>query len=54
MVEDWEKQVQLLIYSLIVASYKYIKKDKIQEDEIFEIAINAGAKDCINMENFLR
>jgi YebC/PmpR family DNA-binding regulatory protein len=30
----------------------HIKKDKIKEEEIFEIAINAGAKDCINIENF--
>ena len=29
----------------------HIKKDKIQEEEIFEIAINAGAKDCTNLEN---
>ena len=28
-----------------------VKKDKIKEDEIFEIAINAGAKDCINLDN---
>ena len=26
-------------------------KDKIKEEEIFEIAINAGAKDCINLDN---
>ena len=29
----------------------HIEKDKIKEDEIFEITINAGAKDCINLEN---
>ena len=29
----------------------HIEKDKIKEEEIFEIAINAGAKDCINLEN---
>ena len=29
----------------------HVEKDKIKEDEIFEIAINAGAKDCINLEN---
>jgi len=29
----------------------HIEKNKIEEDEIFEIAINAGAKDCINLEN---
>ena len=30
----------------------HIEKDKIKEEEIFEIAINAGAKDCNNIENF--
>jgi YebC/PmpR family DNA-binding regulatory protein len=30
----------------------HIKKDKIKEEEIFEVAINAGAKDCVNQENF--
>ena len=29
----------------------HIAKDKIKEEEIFEIAINAGAKDCINLKN---
>ena len=29
----------------------HIKKENIQEEEIFEMAINAGAKDCINLEN---
>ena len=29
----------------------HVEKDKIKEDEIFEIAINAGAKDCISSEN---
>ena len=29
----------------------HINKDKIKEEEIFEIAINAGAKDCINLNN---
>ena len=29
----------------------HIERDLIKEEEIFEIAINAGAKDCINMEN---
>ncbi len=29
----------------------HVSKDKIKEDEIFEIAINAGAKDCINLKN---
>ena len=28
-----------------------VEKDKIKEEEIFDIAINAGAKDCINLEN---
>ena len=28
-----------------------IEKNKIKEEEIFEIAINSGAKDCINLEN---
>ena len=27
------------------------EKDKISEEEVFEIAINAGAKDCINQKN---
>ena len=27
-----------------------VEKDKIKEEEIFEIAINAGAKDCINLD----
>ena len=29
----------------------HIDKDKTKEEEIFEIAINAGALDCINLEN---
>ena len=29
----------------------HVEKNKIKEDEIFEIAINAGAKDCINLMN---
>ena len=29
----------------------HVERDKIKEEEIFEIAINAGAKDCINLEN---
>ena len=29
----------------------HVEKDKIKEEEVFEIAINAGAKDCINLEN---
>ena len=29
----------------------HIEKDKIEEEAIFEIAINAGAKDCINIES---
>ena len=29
----------------------HVGKDKIKEEEIFEIAINAGAKDCINLKN---
>ena len=29
----------------------HIEKNKIREEEIFEIAINAGAKDCINLKN---
>ncbi len=28
-----------------------IDKNKINEEEIFEIAINAGAKDCLNLDN---
>tara|TARA_B100000963_G_scaffold171774_1_gene149363 strand:+ start:360 stop:1088 length:729 start_codon:yes stop_codon:yes gene_type:complete len=28
-----------------------IHKDKIKEEEIFEIAINAGAKDCVSLDN---
>ena len=28
-----------------------IEKNRIKEEEIFEIAINAGAKDCISLEN---
>ena len=28
----------------------HIEKDKIKEEELFEIAINAGAKDCISLE----
>ena len=30
----------------------HVEKDKINEEEIFELAINAGAKDCIIFENF--
>jgi len=29
----------------------HVEKNKIKEEELFEIAINAGAKDCINLEN---
>ena len=29
----------------------HINKNEIKEEEIFEIAINNGAKDCINLEN---
>ena len=29
----------------------HVAKDKIKEEEIFEIAINSGAKDCINLNN---
>ena len=29
----------------------HIDKKKIKEEEIFEIAINAGAKDCVSLEN---
>ena len=29
----------------------HIEKDKIKEEEIFEIAINNGARDCINLES---
>ena len=29
----------------------HVEKDKIKEEEIFEIAINAGAKDCVSLEN---
>ena len=29
----------------------HIEKNKINEEEIFEIAINSGAKDCVNLEN---
>ena len=30
----------------------HVDKDKINEEEIFEIAINAGAKDCFNFDEF--
>ena len=29
----------------------HVNKDKIKEEEIFEIAINAGAKDCFSLKN---
>ena len=29
----------------------HIDKEKIKEDELFEIAINAGAKDCLTLDN---
>ena len=29
----------------------HVDKNKIKEEEIFEIAINAGAKDCLNIDN---
>ena len=29
----------------------HVEKNKIDEDEVFEIATNAGAKDCINLES---
>ena len=35
---------------LIIAEFIHVDKKKIKEDDIFEIAINAGAKDCINFE----
>ena len=28
----------------------HVEKNKIKEDEIFEIAINSGAKDCLNLD----
>ena len=31
----------------------HINTDKIKEDELFEIAINAGAKDCLTLDNIL-
>ena len=30
----------------------HISKDKISEDKIFELAINAGAKDCLTLNDF--
>jgi YebC/PmpR family DNA-binding regulatory protein len=30
----------------------HIDKKKIKEEEIFEIAINSGAKDCVSLDNF--
>ena len=30
----------------------HVDKKKIKEEELFEVAINAGAKDCISLENF--
>ena len=30
----------------------HISKDEIKEEEIFELAINAGAKDCINLKDY--
>ena len=30
----------------------HIEKNKISEEEAFEIAINSGAKDCIQIKNF--
>ena len=29
----------------------HINKEKIKEEELFEIAINAGAKDCLTLDN---
>ncbi len=29
----------------------HVKKEKIREDEIFELALNSGAEDCVNLEN---
>ena len=29
----------------------HVNKDKIKEEDIFEIAINAGAKDCVTLDN---
>jgi YebC/PmpR family DNA-binding regulatory protein len=29
----------------------HVEKDKIKEEEIFEFAINAGAKDCLSIDN---
>ena len=30
----------------------HIEKDKISEEEAFDIAINSGAKDCLNINGF--
>ena len=30
----------------------HIEKDKISEEEAFDIAINSGAKDCLNVNGF--
>ena len=30
----------------------HIDNNKFKEDEIFELAINSGAKDCSNLENY--
>ncbi len=30
----------------------HVAKEKIKEEEIFELAINTGAKDCSNLDNF--
>ena len=49
MAEDQESLVHQLICFQIVVSYTQIKK-KIKEEEIFEIAINAGAKDCASID----
>ena len=32
----------------------HINKDKIKEEEIFEVAINVGAKDCINLNHVFK
>ena len=41
------------IYFLIVELFILIIK-KLSEDEIFELAINSGAKDCLNLENYMK
>ena len=49
MEEDWETGSTAHMFSN--SGVIHVEKNKIEEEEIFEVAINAGANDCIILEN---